>query len=241
MASRVYILGGYQTDFADNWARSGMEIADGMRATILRGLAETNLAPSDMNVAHIGNFGAELFCNQGHLGGLFAASDPAFAGITASRHEAACASGSLALLAASADIEAGRYGLAAVLGVELMRNVPGEQAARLIGGPAMWNGHEYQDARYPWVQVFSDVADEYDRRYGLKQEHLSRIAQINFENAERNANAPDPPLDIQGEQLQRRRRRQPHRRRPHPQTGLRPDYRWRRDLYSSPRQRRAHE
>ncbi len=58
--------------------------------------------PSDIEVAHIGNFGAELFCNQGHLGGLFAASDPAFAGIPASRHEAACASGSLALLAASA-------------------------------------------------------------------------------------------------------------------------------------------
>jgi acetyl-CoA C-acetyltransferase len=189
MTSRVYILGGYQTDFADNWARNGMEIAAGMRSTIMRGLAETNLAPSDIEVAHIGNFAAELFCNQGHLGGLFAASDPAFAGIAASRHEAACASGSLALLAASADIESGRYGLAAVLGVEQMRNVPGEQAAKLIGGPAMWNGHEYQDARYPWVRVFSDVADEYDRRYGLKQEHLSRIAQINFENAKRNGNA----------------------------------------------------
>lgn len=189
MASRVYILGGYQTDFADNWARSGMEIADAMRSTIMRGLAETNLAPADIEVAHIGNFAAELFCNQGHLGGLFAASDPAFAGIPASRHEGACASGSLALLAASAEIEAGRYGLAAVLGVEQMRNVPGEQAARLIGGPAMWNGHEYQDARYPWVKVFSDVADEYDRRYGLKQEHLSRIAQINFANAKRNTNA----------------------------------------------------
>ena len=189
MTSRVYILGGYQTDFADNWARSGMEIADAMRSTIMRGLAETNLAPADIEVAHIGNFAAELFCNQGHLGGLFAASDAAFAGIPASRHEAACASGSLALLAAGADIESGRYGLAAVIGLEQMRNVPGEQAAKLIGGPAMWNGHEYQDARYPWVRVFSDVADEYDRRYGLKQEHLSRIAQINFENARRNANA----------------------------------------------------
>lgn len=189
MTSRVYILGGYQTDFADNWARSGIEIADSMRSTIMRGLAETNLAAADIEVAHIGNFAAELFCNQGHLGGLFAASDPAFAGIPASRHEGACASGSLALLAASAEIEAGRYGLAAVLGVEQMRNVPGEQAARLIGGPAMWNGHEYQDARYPWVKVFSDVADEYDRRYGLKQEHLSRIAQINFGNAKRNTNA----------------------------------------------------
>src|SRR5688572_6280460 len=115
MTSRVYILGGYQTDFADNWARNGMEIADAMRSTLLRGLAETHLAAADIEVAHIGNFAAELFCNQGHLGGLFAACDPALAGIPASRHEGACASGSLALLAAGAEIEAGRYGLAAVL------------------------------------------------------------------------------------------------------------------------------
>jgi acetyl-CoA C-acetyltransferase len=189
MTTRVYLLGGYQTDFADNWARNGMEIADMMRHTVLQGLAETKLEPQDVEVAHIGNFAAELFCNQGHLGGLFAACDPEFAGLPASRHEGACASGSLAMLAASADIEAGRYGLAAVVGIEQMRNVPGEQAAQYIGGPAMWAGHEYQEARFPWPRVFSDVADEYDRRFGLKQEHLARIAEINFANGRRNRNA----------------------------------------------------
>ena len=189
MSSRVYILGGYQTDFADNWARNGLEIFDAMRATITSGLQECALEPSDVDVAHIGNFVAELFCNQGHLGGLFAACDPAFAGVPASRHEGACASGSLALLAASAEIEAGRYGLAAVLGIEQMRNVPGEQAAKFIGGPAMWSGHECIDVRYPWPRMFSDLADEYDRRYGLKQEHLGRIAAINFANGRRNRNA----------------------------------------------------
>ena len=39
-----------------------------------QGLAETKLEPQDVEVAHIGNFAAELFCNQGHLGGLFAAA-----------------------------------------------------------------------------------------------------------------------------------------------------------------------
>ena len=77
MTTRVYLLGGYQTDFADNWARNGMEIADMMRHTVLTGLAETRLEPQDIEVAHIGNFAAELFYNQGHLGGLFAACDPA--------------------------------------------------------------------------------------------------------------------------------------------------------------------
>jgi acetyl-CoA C-acetyltransferase len=189
MSNRVYILGGTQTDFARNWAREGKEIADVMRTTVAEGLAATRLEPRDVEVAHVGNFVAELFCGQGHLGGLFAACDPAFAGIPASRHEGACASGSLAIMGAMADLEAGRYGLAAVVGIEQMRNVPGEQAAQYIGGTAMWAGHECTDVRFPWPHVFARLGDEYDRRYGLDNQHLARIAQVNFANAKRNPNS----------------------------------------------------
>ena len=185
----VYVLGGFQTDFAQNWQRAGLELFDVFRNTVLQGLAAAQLQPTDVDVAHIGNFAAELFCGQGHLGGFFAASDPALAGVPAGRHEGACASGSLAALAAAANIEAGRYGLAAVVGIEQMRNVPGAQAAANIGGPAMWNGHECQDVKFPWPHVFSQLGDEYDRRYGLRAEHLARIARLNFSNARRNPNA----------------------------------------------------
>ena len=189
MQQEVYVLGGFQTDFAQNWQRSGLELFDVFRSTVLQGLTAAQLAPDDVDVAHIGNFAAELFCGQGHLGGFFAASDPAFSGIPSGRHEGACASGSLAALAAAANIEAGRYGLAAVIGIEQMRNVPGAQAAANIGGPAMWNGHECVGVQYPWPHVFSRLGDEYDRRYGLRAEHLAQIAQLNFSNARRNPNA----------------------------------------------------
>ena len=189
MTEPVYVLGGLQTDFARNWAREGLEIADVMREAVLGGLEQVRLAPRDVEVAHVGNFAAELFCNQGHLGGLFAAVHPDLAGVPASRHEGACASGSLALLAAMADLEAGRYGLAAVVGIEQMRNVPGEQAAQYIGGPAMWSGHECRGVRFPWPHVFSQLGDEYERRYGLRDEHLARIAEVNFANARRNPQA----------------------------------------------------
>jgi acetyl-CoA C-acetyltransferase len=189
MTEPVYVLGGLQTDFARNWAREGLEIADVMREAVLGGLEQVRLAPRDVEVAHVGNFAAELFCNQGHLGGLFAAVHPELAGVPASRHEGACASGSLALLAAMADLEAGRYGLAAVVGIEQMRNVPGEQAAQYIGGPAMWSGHECRGVRFPWPHVFSQLGDEYERRYGLRDEHLARIAEVNFANARRNPQA----------------------------------------------------
>jgi len=37
--------------------------------------------------------------------------------------------------------------------------------------------------------MFAQVADEYDRRYGLDDTHLRAIAQLNFANARRNPNA----------------------------------------------------
>ena len=189
MTQRVYILGGYQTDFSQNWARNGAEIFDVFGHTVHAAVDTVGLEPEEIDVAHIGNFAAELFCRQGHLGGFFAALHPAFSGLPAARHEAACASGSIATLAASADLESGRYGLAAVVGVEQMRNVPGELAAEYIGGPAMWSGHEATEATYPWPHMFSELAEEYDRRYGIKQEHLAGIARVNFANAKRNPNA----------------------------------------------------
>ena len=184
----VYILGGWQSDFKRNWAREGMEIADGFAETLSGGLEATGLEPGDIDVGHVGNFVGDLFAGQGMLGGFFALSDERFDGMPASRHEGACASGSLAILAAMADIESGRYGTAAVLGLELMRNVPGQTAAEHLGAAA-WAGHEYQDARYVWPRAFSDLTEEYDRRYGIDEAHLRRIAQINFANARLNPNA----------------------------------------------------
>ena len=189
MATRTYILGGHQTDFARNWAREGKELFDMFSETVDAGLESTGIDPAAIDAAHVGNFTAELFCGQGHLGGFFAACRPEFSGVPSARHEGACASGSLAALAATAEIEAGRYGVVAVVGIELMRNVPGDEAAANIGGTAMWNGHECVDVKYPWPHMFSELGDEYERRYGIKHEHLARIAEINFANAKRNPNS----------------------------------------------------
>ncbi|MES2042242.1 MAG: acetyl-CoA acetyltransferase [Pseudomonadota bacterium] len=184
----VYVLGGWQSDFAQVWSRQGMDLADAFAEGVNQGLAATALDASEIATGHVGNFAAELFAGQGLLGGFFAQADPAFDGLPTARHEAACASGSVALLAATAEIEAGRYDLACVIGIEQMRNVPGKTAAEHLGAAA-WRGHEYDDADFVWPAAFSDLAEEYDRRYGLSYEHLLRIAEINFGNARRNPNA----------------------------------------------------
>ncbi|CAN5528612.1 acetyl-CoA acetyltransferase [soil metagenome] len=184
----TYILGGWQSDFANNWARQGMEFADAFSEVVGEGLDAVGLEPKDIDTGHVGNFVGDLFAGQGLLGGFFGMVHPDFDGLPTARHEAACASGSVAILAASAEIEAGRYGLACVVGLEQMRNVSGQKAAENLAAAA-WAGHEFQDAQFVWPRAFSDLADEYDRRYGLKPEHLLRIAEINFANGKRNPNA----------------------------------------------------
>jgi acetyl-CoA C-acetyltransferase len=84
-----------------------------------------------------------------------------------------------------ADLESERYGMAAVVGVELMKNVPGQTAAENLGAAA-WAGQEAESARYLWPAMFSDVAEEYDARFGLERDHLAEISRINFANAKRN-------------------------------------------------------
>lgn len=184
----VYLLGGWQSDFSANWSREGIDLSEAFADTVRRGLAATALDADEIESGHVGNFTAELFAGQGLLGGFFGLVDPAFDGLPTARHEAACASGSVAALAASAEIEAGRYDLTCVVGIEQMRNVPGRVAAQHLGAAA-WAGHEFEDAEYVWPRAFSELGDEYDRRHGLKYEHLARIAEINFANAKRNPNA----------------------------------------------------
>jgi acetyl-CoA C-acetyltransferase len=184
--SPVYILGGAQTDFAQrSRAEPSRALFELMREAVQGALADARVEPREIDAGHVGNFVGELFTGQGQLGGLFAAIDPGFHGMPAARHEAACASGSIALLAATAEIEAGRYDCVLVTGVEVERNVPGEQAARHLGAAA-WVGEEAVGARYVWPHMFHLLGAEYERRYGLRYEHLARIAEINIGNARRN-------------------------------------------------------
>lgn len=184
----IYVLGGYQTDFGVNWAKQDQGVFDILETSVKGALAATDLDPSDIDVAHVGNFAGELFTGQGHLGGLFGSLDPAFDGVPSVRHEAACASGSMAALGATAEIEAGRYDVAAVVGIEQMRNVSTPEAAEYLGS-ALWVGVEAVGEAFPWPAQFSEIADEYDRRYGLEYEHLMAIAEKAFDNAKRNPNA----------------------------------------------------
>ncbi len=184
----VYVLGGYQTDFARNWTKEGKHIAAMIREAVQGGLQATGVEPSEIDVGHVGNFAAELYSMQGHLGAFLVDVDPAFRGLPTGRHEAACASGSIALLAASAEIEAGRYDCALVVGVEQMKTVSPAQGGDYLG-TAAWYEREAKGVEFPFPKLFGRLGDEYDRRYGLDDAHLARISAINYANARKNPKA----------------------------------------------------
>ena len=186
MATRpVFVLGGAQTDFARNLAREGGTLDGLVGESVDRTLAAAAVEVETIEAIHVGNAFGELFTGQAHLGAMPATAREALWGVPAARHEAACASGSLAILAAMADIEAERYDCVLVLGVEQERNVSGEVAGKYLGAAA-WVGREGEGARYLWPHMFSRIADAYAERWGLDPRHLAAIGRKNLDNAKRN-------------------------------------------------------
>ena len=181
----IYLLGGYQSDFARAWSRQGGDLSSATAEAVQGVLAAAQLDASAIETIHVGNAFGELQRAQGHLGAMPATVVPQLYGVPAMRHEAACASGSLAVLAAMAEIEAGRYECALVLGLEEERNLPGEVSSANMNC-AGWVGHEQLPGRFVWPAAFGLLSDEYGERYGMRREHLAWIADNNFANARRN-------------------------------------------------------
>lgn len=186
MNADIYILGGWQSDFAEK--APDAQFFPLLRDATYGALDDSRVTAAEVDVIHVGNFAGEMFTGQGQLGGMVVAVDPALAGVPASRHEAACASGSMAVLAAMADLESGRYNCALVVGAEVLRNVGGKEAGLRLGSAA-WIGREIIGEPFPWPAMFGRIGEEYDKRYGLDHSHLGRIAEINIANARRNPRA----------------------------------------------------
>ena len=131
MSKSVSILGGYQSDFADNLAKSGGSVESLVRDTVLAATADAQIDLADIDTIHVGNAFGQLYTGQGHLGAMPATVIPELWGVPAMRHEAACASSSMAALSAMAEIEdvaadAARDIVARVAGAEV------EPAARRL-------------------------------------------------------------------------------------------------------------
>jgi acetyl-CoA C-acetyltransferase len=198
--NRVYVIGGAQTDFERNWSKEGKGAIALLREVIDDCLKNTKISYSDIVelnkrnriACFVGNFLAEYYVNQGHLGALLTEVDPAFYGVPSARYEAACASGSVALDAAITKISSGDYDVAIVVGWELMKTVDSKTGGDYLGRAAVYD-KEAMGIDFPFPKLFGRLADETIIKYKLDEkrymENLAAISEINYTNAKRNPKA----------------------------------------------------
>lgn len=196
--SKVYILGGAQTDFERNWKKEGKGMVALLKEAIADGLAEAGLTFDDVRelngenrvACFVGNFIAEKYVDQGHLGAFLTEVDPAFYGVPSARYEAACASSSVAIDAAATKIRADEYDVAIVVGWELMKTVESRIGGDYLGRAAYYE-KEGKGIDLPFPKLFGKLADETLKKYPELDEKrymdaLARISVINYGNAKRN-------------------------------------------------------
>lgn len=200
MAEKVYILGGEQTDFQRNWTKEGKSFVSVMKEAMDDALEKVGIDYEEIKklnkknriAAFVGNFDAEQYANQGHLGGFLTEVNPAFYGVPAARYEAACASGSVALDAAATKLRAKDYDVAVIIGMEVMKTVSSSVGGDFLGTAAYYE-KEAKGIQFPFPKLFGKLADVIIERYKLKEDvfmdALAEISRINYANAKRNPKA----------------------------------------------------
>ena len=199
--NKVYILGGAQTDFERNWKKEGKGIVALLKEIMADGLAEAGLTYDDVKMLNVdnrvacfvGNFIAEKYTNQGHLGALLTEVNSAFYGVPSARYEAACASSSVAIDATQTKIQTGDYDVAIVVGWELMKTVDSKIGGDYLGHAAYYE-KEGKGIDLPFPKLFGRLADETLKKYPELDEKryldaLAKISVINYGNAKRNPHA----------------------------------------------------
>lgn len=195
--NKVYVLGGAQTDFERNWTKEGKGVVALLKEVVKDGLNDVRMTFENIKKLNqenrvccfVGNFIAENYINQGHLGALLTEVDEAFYGVPSARYEAACASSSVALDAAITKLRVGDYDVAIVVGFELMKTVDAQVGGDYLGRAAFYE-KEGAGIALPFPKLFGKLADKYIEKYQLDEKRymdaLARISVINYENAKRN-------------------------------------------------------
>ena len=213
--SKAYVIGGAQTDFERNWSKEGKNLIALLKEIMHDGLADAKLSFDDIAelnkenrvACFVGNFIAEQYVSQGHLGAFLTEVHPAFYGVPSARYEAACASSSVALDAAITKIQSGEYDVAVVVGWELMKTVDPKTGGDILGRAAYYE-KEAKGKDFPFPRLFGQLANEILEKYELDEERfmnaLAKISAQNYANAKRNPMAQTRKWFMSYEQASKR-------------------------------------
>ena len=148
---------------------------------------DKGLDPTDIEALYIGNFTADLFEGQGHLGHLIA-DWLGLAPRPATRVEGACASSGLAFREAVMAVASGMYDVVLAGGVERMTNAPIENVQDYLAA-ASDVPFEVDQAAFTFPGLYAAMATAYMAKHGTSREHLMHVAVKNHQNGALNPRA----------------------------------------------------
>ena len=194
--NEVYIIGGGRTDFKRNLKKEGKALRHLIIEAGKKALEDAKIDPAQIQAAAVGNFNAGQFTKQLHLGAFVPEIDPKLHGIPTIHTEAACASGSLAVLLGAQWIMGGFYDAVLVVGAEQQKTMSSLDGSDVLGAAADYHIEkpEYGDFMFP--KLFGRIAQIYIEKYGASERELAQVAFKNYAHARLNPLAQMRDADL---------------------------------------------
>ena len=177
---RVAIVGVGMTEFGEHWEMGFREL---VAQAGLRAIEDAKLAGVKIDALYGGTMAAGRLIGQEHITALIAdymGLNP----IPATRVEAACASGGVALRQGYMAVASGMHDIVVVGGAEKMTDVPVSDAAVALGGAGDQEWELFMGATFP--ALYALMARRHMYEYGTKEEQLAQVAVKNHYNASKN-------------------------------------------------------
>jgi len=181
--SEVGVIGVGMTQFGEFWEKSYRDLIVEAGAHAIN---DAGIEGSTIDAGYVGSMSPGLFIEQEHIGALVAD----YVGLTkvqATRVEAACASGGLALRQGYLSIKAGVNDIVVVGGVEKMTDVPVNKATIALAGAGDQEWEAFHGATFPGLYAL--MTRRHMIEYGTTEEQLAAVAVKNHANGSLNPNA----------------------------------------------------
>ncbi|MBU4245952.1 MAG: thiolase domain-containing protein [Nanoarchaeota archaeon] len=176
---RVAVIGLGLTKFGEHWEKGLRNLA--LEAGV-KAVTDAKIEGKEIDAMFIGNMASGRLTGQEHLGALVA--DQIGMTIPATRVEAACASGGLALRQGLFSILSGQHNMVLVGGAEKMTDMSGDQVTTTLMGAADEEWEGFQGLTFPGLYAL--MARRHMHEYGTKREQLAAISVKNHEHGSMN-------------------------------------------------------
>jgi len=177
---RVAIIGAGMTEFGEHWEKGFRDLT---AEAGVRAIEDAHLEGVKIDALYGGTMAAGRLIGQEHITALIAdymGLNP----IPATRVEAACASGGVALRQGYIAVASGVHDIVVVGGAEKMTDVPVNDAATALGGAGDQEWELFNGATFP--ALYALMARRHMFEYGTKEEEFAQVAVKNHLNASKN-------------------------------------------------------